>query len=269
MTYITRQFFIPVFGTLLAATACTKTNNSDSLTPKAVVEGYLIKGELIQVKVSEESITGTVDSPLVTINDLSLTVINNGISYSLSAMGNGIYENPALIATAGETYQLQFEYNNKTITAETTIPGKPTGFTGSATTLTPPEPPTAGTMPARPEPVVFTWNNPSNDYHLMVVQCIENNPVEISTGAVRIGGSRVFRTEPTQNSTQNLMPMQFKYYGLHEVILYRILPEYAALYEDNGDNSNNLTAPPGNITNGLGIFTGVNYADKLYITVEQ
>lgn len=254
---------------MLVAMACTKTNNADTLAAKAVVEGYLIEGEPITVKVSEESITGTVDSPLVTISGLSVTVINKGASYLLDEVANGIYKSTSLIVTTGETYQLQFGYSNKTIMAETTIPGKPTGFTGSATTVTPPEPPTAGTMPTRPEPVVYTWNNPYNDYHLMVVKCIESSPVEISSGAVLIGGSRVFRTEPTQNSTQNLMPMRFKYYGLHEVILYRILPEYAALYEDNGNNSNNLTAPPGNVTNGLGIFTGVNYAEKLYITVEQ
>ena len=119
-----------------------------------------------------------------------------------------------------------------------------------------------------PDPVVFTWSNPSNDYHLMVVRCIESSPVEISLGGAVLIGSGTFRTEPTQGSTQQIVPMRFRYYGLHEVVLYRILPEYAALYEDNGSNSTNLTTPPGNITNGLGIFTGVNAADTLYITVQ-
>jgi uncharacterized protein DUF4249 len=268
MKYISRQVFTAVL-LMLMATACTKTNNTEALVAKAVVEGYLIEGEPIQVKISEESITGTVDSPLTTINNLSLTVINNGVHYVLHNTGDGMYSNTGLIATSGETYQLAFDYNNKTIAAETTIPDKPTGFTSSATTITPPQPPTSGTMPTMPDPVVYNWNNPQNNYHLMVVKCLETSPVEINSGAILIGGSRVFRTEPTQNSTQSLTPMRFKYYGLHEVTLYRILPEYAALYEDNGDNSNNLTAPPGNITNGLGIFTGVHYADKLYITVQQ
>lgn len=254
---------------ILLVTACTKTNNSEVLAPKAVVEGYLVDGEPLEVKVSEESITGTVDSPLVAISGLSLTVINNGVHYTLDDQGNGIYRNPSLVVTPGETYQLEFEYNNKIVSAETTIPEKPTGFTGSTTTVTPPEPPTSGNAPTRPDPVLFTWNNPYNDYHLLVITCIEQDPVEISTGAIMIGGPRVFRTEPTQNNFQNVVPMRFQFYGLHEVVLYRILPEYAALYEDNGDNSNNLTTPPGNIKNGLGIFTGVNYADKLYITVEE
>jgi hypothetical protein len=152
--------------------------------------------------------------------------------------------------------------------ATTTVPAKPMNFTGSASTITAPTPPTSGTVPTMPDPVNFSWSNPNNDYHLMIVRCIEPNPVEISTGgAVRLG-SGTFRTEPTQTSYQPLRPMQFKYYGLHEVILYRILPEYAALYEDNGSNSNNLTDPPGNIFNGLGIFTGVNTADTLHITVQ-
>jgi hypothetical protein len=251
---------------VLIGTACTKESNSEALAPKAVVESYLIAGERIEVKVSEESVTGTIDS-LQPISGLSVVVTSNGTSYPLSETGEGVYSHPSLTAMAGQHYTLHFEYNNKEITAETTVPDQPMGFTASATTITPPSPPTPGTTPVMPDPVVYTWDNPYNDYHLMVVKCIETNPVEINSGVVLVGG-RVFRNEPTQNSTQNLRPMQFTYYGLHEVILYRILPEYAALYEDNGDNSNNLTAPPGNITNGLGIFTGVHYADKLYITVQ-
>src|SRR6185503_8330188 len=100
-----RNIFIHVL-LIFTAIACTKTNSSEALAPKAVVEGYLIEGEPIQVKVSEESITGTVDSPLVAISGLSLAVVNNGTSYTLNDMGNGLYSNSSLIATAGETYRL-------------------------------------------------------------------------------------------------------------------------------------------------------------------
>ncbi|NJO24567.1 MAG: hypothetical protein HC867_00495 [Bacteroidia bacterium] len=44
-------------------------------------------------------------------------------------------------------------------------------------------------------------------------------------------------------------------------------PEYAALYNSNGNSSQNLTTVPTNVQNGLGIFTGVN-ADTVFVTVQ-
>lgn len=248
---------------MILAAACTRETDVASLGPKAVVESYLMAGDTVQVKISEESITGTVDS-LIPIGGLSVYIISNGVTYPLADAGNGIYTNELLIAQAGLTYDLHFEYNGQLITATTKVPDMPAGFTGSATTITAPTPGIGGTLP---DPVVYTWNNPNNEYHLLLVRCIETDPVEIGSGAILIGAG-TFRTEPTQASVQHITPMRFRYYGLHEVTLYRILPEYAALYEDNGNNSTNLTTPPGNIVNGLGIFTGVNFSDKLYITVQ-
>jgi hypothetical protein len=253
--------------TMALSVACTKDTTVDA-APQAVVEAYLIAGQPIEVHIHEESVTGTVDT-LQPINGLSVYIVNNGITYTLNNPGNGTYNLSSLTSKVSETYELKFIYKNKEVSAITEIPPKPVSFTGSATTITMPTPPTSGTIPTRPDPVIYKWANSSNAYHLLVVKCVEANPVEIDLGgAVQVGGGgRIFRTQPTQASIENLMPNMFSYYGLHEVLLYRILPEYAALYEDNGSNSNNLTSPPGNITNGLGIFTGVNIADKLYITV--
>lgn len=265
MKYILQK--ISVF-TILAAciTACTKETGTEA-TPQAVVEAYLMAEQTIIVKISEENTAGSADS-LLPIEGLTVYVIHNDIKHQLSYISDGIYSHTSLVVHAGETWKLEFDYNGETVSAETIIPDKPLYFTGSADVITAPSPPTAGVPPTMPDPVTYSWSNPDNDYHLLVVQCLETDPVQISTGATQIGGSNVFRTEPRQGSAEDLRPMQFKYYGLHEVKLYRIWPEYASLYEDTGDNSNNLTAPPGNIVNGLGIFTGVNIADPLTITVQ-
>jgi hypothetical protein len=55
---------------------------------------------------------------------------------------------------------------------------------------------------------------------------------------------------------------------MHAVILYKLNPEYSTLYDDSGNSSINLKAPYSNITNGLGIFTGMN-ADTLYLNVKK
>jgi hypothetical protein len=50
------------------------------------------------------------------------------------------------------------------------------------------------------------------------------------------------------------------------LILYHLNADYAALYNDTGNSSQNLTNPTTNIENGLGIFTGIN-ADTLLLNV--
>lgn len=252
---------------IACATSCTKDSGSTVPAAKAVVEGYLAEGQSVHLTIKEQSTTGTIDT-LLPISGLNVYITHNGVDHLLNYAGNGVYSNSSLIPQSGEIYSLKFNYNGETVSAITRIPSKPLDFKGSATTVTPPTPPSAGTQPSPPSPVVYTWSNPNNEYHLITVKCIESNPVEITTGAVRVGGA-TFRTEPTQASIQNITPMRFRYYGQHEVVLYRIQAEYAALYDDNISNSNNLTNPPGNIVNGYGIFTGVNTADKLYITVVQ
>lgn len=52
------------------------------------------------------------------------------------------------------------------------------------------------------------------------------------------------------------------------IILYHVLPDYASLYEENTTSSKNLTNPSTSITNGYGIFTGLN-SDTLYIDAEE
>lgn len=62
--------------------------------------------------------------------------------------------------------------------------------------------------------------------------------------------------------------MSFSYYGTHQIILFKLNSEYAALYENSGTTSQSLTVPPTSIVNGYGIFTGIN-SDTLYIEVVE
>jgi len=43
---------------------------------------------------------------------------------------------------------------------------------------------------------------------------------------------------------------------MHQIIVYRVNPEYAALYQNSGNSTLSLEEPPTNIENGNGIFTG-------------
>jgi len=98
-----------------------------------------------------------------------------------------------------------------------------------------------------------------------VVECLETNPTPIFDTA-HFRPPRMFRNSPMQGTSSQISPMSFSYYGTHRVILFRLNAEYSAIYQENGSNSLNLTAPNSNIENGLGIFTGIN-SDTLMIEV--
>ena len=82
--------------------------------------------------------------------------------------------------------------------------------------------------------------------------------------------SRLFIiSEPQISSFYAIFPRRaFSHYGTHQIIVYRVNPEYAALYESSGNSTLSLAQPPTNVENGLGIFTGVS-SDTLYLEVEK
>jgi hypothetical protein len=257
---------ICLIGVVTVATliSCDKDADPGDTPGKAVVEAYLSPGNKIEVKITREIPFGSNGDTLLPITDLDVFIVANGVSHQLTYAGDAIYSASGLTGEAGTTYELKFEYNGEQVSSTTSIPQKPAHFAGSDSTLDAPDF-SAGPPSGMPDPIVYSWDNPDKNYHLLVVTCIEPNPVEINSSARRIGS---FRTEPTQATLQNIDFRRFVYYGRHSVVLHRIWSEYAALYDDGGSNSNTLTTPPGNIVNGWGIFTGTNVADSLFITIK-
>jgi hypothetical protein len=241
-----------------------KKNSSDDYTAKAIVEAYLTPGKTVSLHLTSEIMYMTSDSA-IGLDNLAPIISCNGQSYQLTSSGNGYYvSDTTLHIIEGNTYNLEFIYNGVTVSSSTVIPTKPSGFEASGTSIVVQQfDPNSGTMPTFPEPIELTWDNPNHDYYMIVVRNIESTLVPTDT----VNANKpAFRTQPTQSNTYKIQPMQFKYYGTHNIILYKLNPEYAALYNDNGSNSLNLTSPESNIDNGWGIFTGIN-ADTLQIEV--
>jgi hypothetical protein len=77
-----------------------------------------------------------------------------------------------------------------------------------------------------------------------------------------------FRKTPTNSNFDQIKGSDFTYYGRHRVILYHVLSDYATLYQQNSNSSQNLINPSSAIVNGYGIFTGIN-SDTLYVVVKE
>jgi Domain of unknown function (DUF4249) len=254
---------------ILGIQSCDPIENYDVAPAKAVVEAYLSPNKPIDMLVTKElPFTDSSNVQRQTIDNLTINIEVDGTSFNLKPEGNGRYKSSFLVDSL-KTYKMSFDYNGKKISAETRTLSKPQNFKSSVSNLKI----AGGFPPSFPDPVKLNWNNPDNDYFLVVAQNIETSPEAVSTGGpfggnINNNAARQFRSSPTQTSNSELLGLNFRYYGRYEVVLYKINAEYASLYSDNGNSSINLSQPFTNVNNGLGIFTGLA-SDTLRITVTK
>lgn len=252
--------------TLLLFASCDEMEMQRADNNIPVVESYIHPGKEISVSIYKQLIFNSDDTTNQELDNLNVIISDGTNNYVLHNTGQGNYENPDIVVTENQEYSIQFDYNEKVVHAITRVPKKPEGLYLSSSTIEvfsfDDIVPGSGMMPDV-DPVDVTWSNPDNDYHIIVVENIEPNPVLIteSTDLPMLS----FRITPTQGTSQELRNRNFTYYGDHRLILYKLNAEYAALYEQLGTSSLDIVAPPSNIENGLGIFTAIN-SDTVYIT---
>ncbi len=264
--------------------ACTETNDVINPGDKPVIEAYLAPNHPVSLKAyTEIPYSESSEGVSQVIDGLSIKIIgSNGKTFVLKSVGNGIYESASneLIGAAGTTYSLEFDYKGRKVTASTEIPAKPVNFASDKKEISRTQidlsagfqggiRPPGGGFNEQNTPVNLTWSNPNKYYHFVAVENVETDPVQIlipPTG--RTFPNFRFFNEPLTGSSNEVRSQSFQYFGKHNIILYRVNPEYAALYQSSGTTSQNLSTPPTSIINGLGIFTGIN-ADTIKFVVNK
>lgn len=264
------QIIFPFFFLFILLTGCNKKENKE-FTDSPIIESYLEPDNYIKVSVSRQiPFSNDVEYSADDINNLEISVNFNNETHVLTPLGEGIYTDSSFLAIEGTNYNLSFLYNSKNVSAYTYVPSKPQNMAQSTTEIylermdSTSGPPTGGgTMP---DPIEITWDNPDGSYYLVLVENIETtlDPIR-DFGDKEPPGNR-FRKSPTNSLSEELRPNDFQYYGTHRIILYHVLPDYAALYDRSSTSSQNLTNPSTSIANGYGIFTGLN-SDTLYVEV--
>ncbi|WNJ18425.1 DUF4249 family protein [Pontibacter sp. G13] len=258
------SLLIPV---LLLLTGCDSLDLQTADADIPVVQAYLQPDSPIEVEIWRQLIFQSEDTTQMFLTDLGVFLSNGDDTYHLVHTDSGRYTHEDIVVSPGQQWTLSFTYRDKEVGANTLIPGKPENFQSSGSTI---EVFSfgggfgGGTPPSPPEPIDLTWDNPEGNYHMIVVENTEEDPELINEDTDR--PPRNFRNAPTQSSSQELNPFTFNYYGRHRVILYQLNPEYAALYEQLGTSSLDIVAPPSNISEGLGIFTGI-HTDTLFVEV--
>lgn len=284
--------YLPLLLSLaFGVSSCINTNNVVKPDQKPVVNAYLAPGQPISLQLntvigySEDSNADSVSHP---IDGQTIQIrVSDGKIFTLKNIGNGEYvSGDNEVVRFGLTYSLNLTYKGLAVSATTTIPTRPTGFSidhktisrnqlilgggpGQGGPFTP-----GGFNQGDNAPLVLTWNNPNNEYHFVSVFTTEANPEPIivangnGIGGRGPGGPRRVNNEPTTASVANIQPQTFQYFGKYSVVLYHLNPDYAALYRSGGTTTQNISTPPTSIVNGLGIFTGVN-TDTIKVFVQK
>lgn len=269
-----RYLFSFLIISTMAVVACNK-GNAPTYNDRPVVTGYLKAGTAPLVTISKQAATSSdIIFSSENVDSLQVFLSDGSNSYLLTNTDSGRYTSAEVLVEVGKTYSLSFDYNRKTVTASTTIPSKPQDFAQSVTEISLQKIDsntvfTPGSF-SMPDPMELTWTNDDNSYYLVVAENTETSPELVrdtfSDESNRPGAN--FRNEPDITAQAIINAMEFEYFGQYRLILYKLLPDYAQLYEDVSNSSTSLTTPASNITNGFGIFTGMN-ADTLYLQVNE
>ncbi len=269
--------YIAALLTVLVLCACEETSISSNDEKTPVVSSYLYAGQsLDSLRVTLSNSYARADTQLVVLNELDIVVTEGDQTYTLQGFGEGYYQQSMLIIEAEKSYNLEFEWNGATISASTFVPGKREAEI-STSSIEMEKITNNGGFPGggftQIDPIEISWDNPEGDYYYVLIENLEADPEYVNDFLADLEedlGRRFRRiTEPDITDFYRINPRrEITQYGTHRVIVFRVSPEYAALYQTSGTSSQSISEPPSNIDNGLGIFTGVS-SDTMYFEVRK
>ena len=247
----------------LAVAALLASCDTSPTTPggsvEAVIEAFLFAGEPVtDVRITSTVELGSADTVGVGINDAEVVLIKGGQRYELTvgAENDGYYRYTGLdlAVNEGDVFDLEVSYARGVATARTVVPARPDTLTLSADSLVIPSFGFGGFDPAIFNTrLIARWPNPSGNLFYVTIEVVDKSPTEI--GGRAQGGFRRFIFPPVAADSFAVAPFSLAYYGLHEVRVYHVNTEYAALYESRLQDSRDLNEPATNIRNGLGVFS--------------
>jgi hypothetical protein len=177
----------------------------------------------------------------VFINNIELKESSSG-TYSLSLDEDYLSE--------GQTYNLQFTHNGKSIEATTTIPAPIRSLTVEPQSV---QLSSSSFWDFSDETqVVVSWDDPDNSFYQVYIVS-PNNPDMPSMGVFR---NRMM--QPFQGNTYRLSTRELRSTGTHAIYVYRVGKDYAELYERV--SASDLANPVSYIQNAFGIFTSLSVA---------
>jgi hypothetical protein len=245
---------LAVLSLLAACSASATLPYSEQIVVTAYLYAYR---PVTDIEVTSTIPLESADTMGTPILDATVRLTKRGITYDLSpsaAAGFYSYAGNDLTVTVGDTFDLTVVYDGHTATAKTIVPQPPVGLALSATEMTID---TSEGLPFDTVPFVVRWSNPTKDYFFTVVEPVDSSQQTIpgrGNGRGQTAAGSVF-SAPTQADSAVIPFTSIHYFGPQRLRLYRVPPEYVALYESRQQDSRDLNEPATNIHGGLGIFS--------------
>ena len=268
-----KRLSISILVTIIALlSASCDTATGELGEDLAVLEAFIFAGEPVDdIRVISTIPYNGTDTVATPINDASIRLIKNDVTYPLQPAGSDgyyLYTGNDLTVEPGDHFQLEMDYLGQRATAETIVPPPPVGVSIDSTVL---EVPTFGIGAGGPggggrspganldNRLTVTWDNNSDLLHYVVINGLEEEHESIFPEFIgqRIRNFR-FISEPNRDSFFEINLLILEGLGNHEARVYRVNQEYADLYESRTQDSRDLNEPPSNVDGALGIFSAFN-----------
>ncbi len=260
--------FIPI---VLILSGCTEDTPLFPDTDLVVVQAYLYAYEPvydIRLTSTVSIDADTTEAPPIIGADIIL--IKSGQRYVLEPTTDkpGYYHYPGndLEVALDDQFQLEIQYKDQLISAETAVPKAPEALSISDEILEIIEFGTFDRSFMDSAAVEVSWNNDDGSLFFIVLDNMEENPIEIESNFPSFPNR--FISQPISRDLFLLNFRMVTHYGRHRLKLYRINQEYADLYESRNQDSRDLNEPLTNVENGLGVFSAFN-SDSVFFTVLQ
>ena len=267
-------FFI---AALFLVIGCTEDSPLEPANNQIVVRGYIYAGEPVyDIQITTTLSLGSEDEQAPPVNDANVSLVKNGQRYILvpSAGDSGYYhyEGDDLLVESGDTFEIQVEYASQVVTGKTAVPAPPEGLISTSDVLIIP---TSGFgmgysgIDDSTRFIVIQWQEEVSSLFYVVVENIEENPIEITTMGGGGDFKRRFVFPPTNNNEFRIERFSVSYYGDHIAQVYKVNQEYADLYQSRNQDSRDLNEPLTNIKNGLGVFSAFSSQSIKYTVLSE
>lgn len=201
------------------------------------------------------------------VSGATIVVSTDNVSFTCiedtSTPGNYYYPGSDFSVEVGNRVELSVITDTEDVYALTAVPPKPVNVIISASSMTLPDfsdREAMRTWRESADDVEVSWDAEIDAWYYVVLECTEDNPVEIDSWNMgpRPEQRRIF--PPVQDDHYRVRFPLFEYAGEHRLTVYRVNQEYVDLYEYREQDSRDLQEPLTNIEGGLGIFSAFNSA---------
>jgi len=268
--------------TLLAFVGCS--SEEEDTQPFYVVEAFIYSGEPVDdIRIKELTpLDSGSDASAPLIRDAMVNLVKEGNIYSLnfdSNTGKYYYPGTDLAIETGDEVRLEVEANGRSSYGETVVPMIPDGVRKDIENLIVPE--LIVSLQLRDMIIglfesarlIVEWDNLGMDFHYVVIENREEVidpilPEIVPEEAKELLSSFRFITEPTENTSFDVVGVALETYGTHVAKVYRVNQEYVDLFQNDTQDSRDLNAPPTNMIGAFGIFSAFA-SDSVVFEVER